>query len=365
MLALCAQVVGLRHAGIYTSLRLPEDRTLARLFGNTNWAHLIDPRQYDATAVSRASRLAATQFKSPSEQRDVVSRVVRSLLDSLKDIERAQFAAFEWAIHEITDNVLVHSQSQVGGFIQVSVPRRDRNIIEFDVCDPGLGIPRTLREGHPELRSDAEALDRAIREGITRNPEVGQGNGLYGTYQVCSLSGGEFQICSGWANLVHSADQTLRISEDQIPYSGTVVMCRVDFTEKGVLEKALKFGGLVHQPVDYIDTHYVSDEGRLVLRLCKECSSFGSRAAAAPVRQRLENLMRFEPNQRAIIDFGDIPLVSSSFADELIGKLFVGLGPITFMQRVEIRNTNQLVTRLIDRAVMQRSSARTGGVPDP
>jgi len=360
MLAICSQVVALRDSGIYTSLHLPTDTKMRRLFLNANWAYLVDPRRYDPTGFKPVSRLPATQFRSSAEQRSVVNRVVESLLESMDDIDRSQFAAFEWAINEITDNVLVHSRSTVGGFVQVSLPKLGEKMLEFDVCDPGVGIPVTLREGHPEIKSDTEALDRAIREGVTRDRNLGQGNGLYGTYQVCCLSGGEFRICSGWANLAHSSQQTLRISSDQIPLSGALVVCRVDFSKKGVLEKALKFGGAVHQPVDYLDTHYTDDHGRVHFRLAQEASSFGSRAAAEPVRQRLENLMRLQPEERVIIDFEFVPLVSSSFADELVGKLFISLGPLTFMRRVELRNANEIVARLVDRAVLQRASTSKG-----
>ena len=64
--------------------------------------------------------------------------------------------------------------------------------IEYIVVDAGIGIPRTLRQSHPDLSSDTAALERAIREGVTRDENLGQGNGLYGSYQVCSHSNGVF-----------------------------------------------------------------------------------------------------------------------------------------------------------------------------
>ena len=92
--------------------------------------------------------------------------------------DRADLRAIEWAINEITANVINHSRSPVGGFVQVTnfpgVSRR----VEFAVCDAGIGIPETLRATHPNLPTDQEALDRAIREGVTRDKDIGQGNGL-------------------------------------------------------------------------------------------------------------------------------------------------------------------------------------------
>ena len=57
---------------------------------------------------------------------------------------------------------------------------------------------------------------------------------------------------------------------------------------------------------------------------------------------------------KGYVDFRDIPLVSSSFADEVFGKLFVELGPIAFMQAFEIVNAAPTVSQLIDRAIGQR-----------
>jgi hypothetical protein len=68
------------------------------------------------------------------------------------------------------------------------------------------------------------------------------------------------------------------------------------------------------------------------------------------------NLVRMCPGQRIIIDFTDVPLVSSSFADEVLGKLFMELGPMTFAQRLEFRNLSSIVRQLTDKAIAQRMS---------
>jgi hypothetical protein len=65
ILAVCAQVIQLRQNGVYSSLRLPADERLHRLFLNANWAHLLDPRAYDPSRFQGYSRLPATQFKGP------------------------------------------------------------------------------------------------------------------------------------------------------------------------------------------------------------------------------------------------------------------------------------------------------------
>jgi hypothetical protein len=63
------------------------------------------------------------------------------------------------------------------------------------------------------------------------------------------------------------------------------------------------------------------------------------------------------PQQRIVIDFADVPIVSSSFADEVLGKLFLELGPVTFVQKFEFRNIASTVQQLLDRAITQRVGA--------
>jgi hypothetical protein len=56
-------------------------------------------------------------------------------------------------------------------------------------------------------------------------------------------------------------------------------------------------------------------------------------------------------------DFSGVPLVSSSFADEVFGKLFVDLGAMDFMKRCTFKAVDPTVRRLIDRAISQRMKA--------
>jgi hypothetical protein len=109
--------------------------------------------------------------------------------------------------------------------------------------------------------------------------------------------------------------------------------------------------------MDFVETHYEqNDSDEVQFTLKTEATSFGSRLAGTPVRNKLVNLVRMCPGQRIIIDFTDVPLVSSSFADEVLGKLFMELGPMTFAQRLDFRNLSSIVRQLTDTAIAQRMS---------
>ena len=361
MLALCAQVMKLREAGVRSTLVLPEDRKLAGLFRNANWSHFIDPETYATSAFRGHTQVPATQFRNAEEQQRAVNRIVNAILGAIPELERKNLAALEWSVNEITDNVLNHSASKIGGLVQVSTFQARRKRVEYIVADAGVGIPTTLRGSRLQIASDADALDQAIREGVTRDPAFGQGNGLFGSYQICSHSKGFFQLESGHGKLVFTERAGLHISTEKIPFDGTLVAAQVDFSVPDLLAEALKFGGRPHSPTDFVELHYEQDGGQPVLFVLKdEAPSFGSRTAGTPVRTKLANLARMCPGERIAVDFSSVPLVSSSFADEVFGKLFVELGPLAFMQRFELRHVDTTVQQLIDKAIAQRMASPRG-----
>ncbi len=204
MLSLCAQVMAYRNSGVEFSLIPPGDQKFQNLFRNTNWGYFLDPRKFDPSTFRGHTSIPATQYRNPDEQQSTVNRIVNVMLGAIPELTRSDFSAFEWSLNELTDNVLVHSESTVGGLVQVSTFAKYRKRVQFVVADAGIGIPASLRSGHPEINSDIEALDKAIREGVTRDPTVGQGNGMFGSFQICSKSKGDFLIDSGYARLKYA-----------------------------------------------------------------------------------------------------------------------------------------------------------------
>jgi anti-sigma regulatory factor (Ser/Thr protein kinase) len=358
MAGLCAQALELRRKGVDIEFVAPSKEHLQRLFTNSNWAHLLDPERQKASTYRGYANMPLVQFGSPDDQTAVVNRLMDAMLSSVASLDRADFAAIEWCMNEITDNVLVHAHSEVGGLVTMASYKKQRRI-EFSVADPGISIPTSLRQGHPHLRQDLQALEQAVKEGVTRDASLGQGNGLFGTFQVARTSRGYMHIHSGNARLDYEDDQ-LRITKEDIPFTGTLVIVGLDCTNPTVLGEALRFQDAKHTPLDYIETHFEDQStDRCVFRMSAEAASFGSRVAGAPVRTKLENLVRMNARRRVVVDMNDIPLISSSFADEVFGKLYVSLGPLLFGQAVEFRQIAETVRSLIDRAIMQRVAQAT------
>jgi hypothetical protein len=72
-------------------------------------------------------------------------------------------------------------------------------------------------------------------------------------------------------------------------------------------------------------------------------------------RRYIKNLLGETGDSRIEIDFKDVFVISSSFADEVFGKLFVEYGPLRYMRRVAVTNVEPAVEGLIDRAITLRS----------
>lgn len=353
MLALVSKCQLYWHLGIDISLTLPKNEKLERLFKNTNWAHFIDPRDHTESRFLGYTHAAAIKFRDGNEQFAAVNKTMDILLAAIKEFRRDDIRYIEWAVNEITDNVINHSQSPVGGFIQIT-NHRNKEQIEITVSDAGLGIPKTLRQAKPDLHSDQEALESAIKEGVTRDNSIGQGNGLYGTWKIAQKSNGTLNIYSGNAKLV-SNGTTNQISREKIPISGATVCARIGYSKTVDLSEALTFKGRVHKPSDYIELHFDEDEsGNITFNLKSESRGFGSRAAGEPVRRKLINLIGMLQTGHLVVDAKDINFISSSFADEVFGKLFIELGPLKFSSSIKIVNLDNLVSGLIDKAVMQR-----------
>lgn len=213
-----------------------------------------------------------------------------------------------------------------------------------------------MRDGKPEIKSDIDALDKAIREGVTRDKSVGQGNGLFGSYQVCSQSKGAFEVNSGYARLSYTEKNGLHIANESIPYSGTLVSATIDFSIPHLLENSLKFRGKEFTPIDFVEHKYeTGSSGEVIIKLIDEVQSFGSRVSGVPLRIKIKNIIQMNRINKVIIDLEGIPLVSSSFADEVFAKLFLDIGPMDFVNKIEIVNAMSTVKNLIDKSIIQRS----------
>jgi anti-sigma regulatory factor (Ser/Thr protein kinase) len=359
----CAVETG-RQIDIGIEVELPRDEELRRLFRNANWAHFLDPARYDPGGFEHEFHLPLRRYATAQEQSEVVDAVMDIVMRSM-EVERSILAGLEWSLNEITDNVLNHARAQNGGLVQVTA-FDDHRVLAFAVADSGRGVLRSLREGLPAISSDAEAIREAVKHGVTRNPAEGAGNGLAGTLRIATHSGGSFKVTSGNAQLaVFKPDDKAEYQETMRRrpyYQGTTVSTELDTRVPLDLSDALMFeGSLAWGEWDIVDAAYTDQTGDFLrINVATEGKTFGSRIAGRQLRTKCLNVLGADRNKRLVIDWAGVPLISSSFADEVIGMMFVELGPMTFNARVQNIGMEPVVKSLLDRAVLQRMQRAAG-----
>ncbi len=354
MLPLMPIITDYREKNVAFELKLPTSEGLARLFSNANWAHHISPDRYEQSMYA-GGHVPALRFGSDdmSVSSEILDRVMNLILVQL-ETSREALKAMEWSLWEIMDNVSNHANSKVGGFIQATA-YPSNNEVEFVVADAGIGIPESMK-----MKNHPQALRQAIDEGTTRDKSSNAGNGLYGSFRVATMSDGQFQINSLNGSLYCTADGRVSSRRNQIPYKGTSVRCRIGLSDSTLLDRALRFKGGPHDPAfDYIERKFENEVGDLIFDVRKEARhALGSRQGGQRIRSAIENLLRMHP--KVTIDFQGVGVISSSFADEVFGRLFVEMGPRAFMTRLSLVNVDPTVEGLIDRAIVQRTRLGNG-----
>lgn len=82
-------------------------------------------------------------------------------------------------------------------------------------------------------------------------------------------------------------------------------------------------------------------------------SGVGTRTSGEKIRNELINIYK-QSSKNISLDFANINIVSSSFADELIGKLVTEFGFYGFNNIFKLKNMNTIVQSIVQRSVAQR-----------
>lgn len=355
VLPIISSITEIREEGYEVYVKLPQNNRVRRLFRSVNWAHFLAPGQFKKSESTHDRHLVTRNFLDEKEQFKIVNDFMDVVLRSM-ELPKDIISGLEWSINEITDNVLNHSKSKNGGFVQASTYPTN-GIIAFAVADAGRGILESLKEGIPTLRTDIQAIGEAVKAGVTRNPKFGQGNGLAGSLRVATLTGGSLEITSGRARIISTAEGTTRNDRRDFQlYQGTLVSGQINVSKDFSISKALNFGmNENYEPGNVIDYHYeMEDEDCLKLKMKEETTGFGSRRSGKQINTKIHNLIKAKPNYPLVIDWEGVPVISSSFADEMIGKLFLKLGGISFSSIIRNVNMEPLIINLLDKAISQR-----------
>ena len=98
-----------------------------------------------------------------------------------------------------------------------------------------------------------------------------------------------------------------------------------------------------------------SNDGEHVISIRNQAGGSGSRKAARELKTLIVNVLN-DGAPHVVLDFEGQAVVSSSFADEVIGKMFAEMGFNHFNRRIKLVKMNATVSSLVDRAIALRLS---------
>lgn len=267
------------------------------------------------------------------------------------ELEDGVAQALGWCMSESIDNVLQHSKAGKC-FIMAQIHQSNQKF-NFCVFDTGIGIYNSFKGTDYETRYRIDALKYAMSESITSNKAIGQGNGLWGLSQIIKETNGRITLCSSGAQY-----SFLEGEEDWIENGcfnlgkengTTMVDFQLDYSQPIDVLKALNG----YEPYDKWADDHENDLGHFSIKIAKESNGTGTRKSAEKVRNIIIGAQNSHYS-KILIDFSDVKMISSSFADELIGKLIAKYGFSAFMQHIVILNTNKFIDAIINRSVGQR-----------
>ena len=284
---------------------------------------------------------------------DEIHSLVNAYLDAVSRsvvCEDGVIVGLNWCLYEVMGNVLQHALTTHGYLMGQIHPTSQH--IALCVYDHGQGILNSLRHSRYAPRTAVDAITIALQEGVTRDTNVGQGNGLWGLHNIVQANSGFLNITSGAGFFGMRGDEPKTSSK--IPFLSksnncTTVDFQIDF-DKGIsVPDAL--GG--YDPTNFRVEDLEDEFDRVVFRLAEKASGTGTRDSGEAIRNEVMNIYK-QTDGLIILDFDGVSLVASSFADELVGMLAVKCGFVAFNQRFRLVGMNDTVQAIVNHAVQKR-----------
>lgn len=315
--------------------------------------HFLSPDEIDKSKIGVSTNFLDRVWLFHSS--DDVHLLVDGFISSIRKAmvcEDGVIDACTWGLNEIMDNVIQHS-NQNTGFIMAQV-HKETNIIKVSIFDYGRGIYQSLRNSVHRPRNATDAISLSIQEGVTRDKKIGQGNGMWGLFNIITLNDGSLQIISGQGGLVYknktketkSYTDVIMLSKEQ---QSTTINFDIKINNKISIKEAL--GG--YEPIDLFVENLEDEFDRIIYVIGEQASGTGTRQSGERIRNELLNIYK-RTKKIIIIDFEGIGIIASSFADELIGKLVADLGIFQFQSIFQLRNMNQTIQSIVQRSLSQR-----------
>lgn len=257
-----------------------------------------------------------------------------------------------WCINEVMDNVLLHSEAD-HGFVMAQYHPMAKKVV-FCIYDDGIGIFNSLKESNHRPATELDAITLSLQEGI--GDGKGQGNGLFGLYQIVRENKGTLTITSGSSSIMLNAKGEMQ-KYSKIPFisyqnRGTNIDFQLDLKNDINLQQAFQtLGG--YDDFDVRIDNMLNDNDLYVYNVLENCQGTGTRESGRLIRNDVKNTIK-RIKTGIWLDFEGVKTVSSSFIDEFIAKLVLDLGFINFNSFVRIINMEPDVKFWCERSLYMR-----------
>jgi anti-anti-sigma regulatory factor len=286
---------------------------------------------------------------------DEINQLVTSFTASMRRTvvcEEGVINGVIWATNEVMDNVIQHSG--IGrGFVLAQLSKSN-NRLNVCIYDYGYGIYKTLSASDFKPKSAVDAISLCIKEGVTRDKKIGQGNGLWGLYNITSQNEGSLAIISAKGGVFFSKHgEIAKISNDIVILNRLNQSTTISFSLN--LDKEISLKDAIHG--DYVTDMFIEkikgDFGEIIYKIADGGSGTGTRESGLRMKNELLNI--YNANKTKIfIDFAKVSIISSSFADELIGKMIDEIGFYQFQSIFQIVNMNKSIQLIFEAALKKR-----------
>jgi hypothetical protein len=169
-----------------------------------------------------------TQLREFSDVDELGEKVFQLFLGHSDDEISVFAGAMHMAVSELCGNGVEHGANELGCYVAAQRYDRPHRRTVLALGDLGMGIPKKMRRGFPEMKGDRTALREAIKEGVTSTGKSERGIGFSSVMEEALASKMRYatlDIHSGKAQLKHlvraEGDQAETTTEDAPIKKGT------------------------------------------------------------------------------------------------------------------------------------------------
>ncbi len=182
---------------------------------------------------------------------DAVYRHVVQILMQYMDIETTMLEAFGYCFYEILDNVIIHTDKQLGTVLTHYNP--NIHTLSVLVADDGIGVQASLAKNEKyKTISEEEALKLCIEDKVTDG--AGMGFGLYSVSLLDQKVGLRFEIRSG-SHTMRVENGVVTTKESDF-WQGTIVYMQLQTDKEINPQEVVAYRTDV---VDEFDTLFLND----------------------------------------------------------------------------------------------------------